>query len=313
MAQKIILDVDTGTDDAVALMIAALSPGLDLLGATTVNGNTAVNNCTENTLRVLDYIGRSDIPVFQGMSLPLIRKNAQQAIPPQGMHGDFLNLPEATTTMQHQHAVDWLIDTYMQSKGDIILVPVGPLTNIAAAIRKEERILQQIQEIVIMGGSHDGGNATPSAEFNIWLDPEAAKIVINCGRPIRMISLDATHRALVSRENCQQLRNTGTPAAIATALMTEQRITAYDLTQPMRRLGAAPIHDALAVCAIIDPTVVTTQLINVDVETKGDLTDGATVCDFRRRSLGQPNVAFATHADEAKFICMLLSILGQTN
>lgn len=312
MPQKLILDVDTGTDDAVALMIAALAPELDLVGASTVNGNTDVRNCTQNTLRVLDYIGKSHIPVFQGMSLPLTRDNAQHAIPSTGIHGDFLDLPEATTQVQLQHAVDWLVETFMKSAGDIILVPVGPLTNIAAAIRKEPRILSKIQEMVIMGGAHDHGNATPSAEFNIWLDPEAAKIVINCGRPIRMIPLDATHRALVSREDCTNLRAVGTPAAIATALCTERRIVGYDETQPMHRKGAAPVHDALAVCAIIDPAVVTTQLIYVDVETKGDLTDGATVCDFRHRSVSKPNVSFAIDADEAKFIRMLMSILGRS-
>jgi inosine-uridine nucleoside N-ribohydrolase len=312
MPQKLILDVDTGTDDAVALMVAALSPDLELVGATTVNGNTLVQNCTENTLRVFDYIGKSHIPTFQGMSLPLVRGNAQQQISAKGIHGDFLDLPPSTTKVQPQHAVDWLIETYMKSDGDIILVPVGPLTNIAAAIRKEPRILDKIPELVIMGGAHEHGNSTPSAEFNIWLDPEAAKIVVGCGRPIRMIPLDATHKALVSREDCAALREIGTPAAIATALCTERRIAGYDESQPMHRLGAAPVHDALAVCAIIDPAIVTTQHIYVDVETKGELTDGRTVCDFRHRSLGQPNVHFATDADEPKFVRMLKEILGRT-
>ena len=312
MPQKVILDVDTGTDDAVALMTAALSPDLELVGATTVNGNTLVQNCTENTLRVFDYIGKSEIPVFQGMSLPLVRQNAQQAISAKVIHGDFLDLPPSRTKVRPQHAVDWLIETYMHSDGDIILVPVGPLTNIAAAIRKEPRILEKIPELVIMGGAHEHGNSTPSAEFNIWLDPEAAKIVVNCGRPIRMIPLDATHRALVSREDCARLREIGTPAAIATALCTERRIAGYDESQPMHRLGAAPVHDALAVCAIIDPSVVTSQFINVDVETCGLLTDGRTVCDFRHRSKGAPNVHFATDADEPKFVRMLMEILGRT-
>src|SRR5258707_8380913 len=169
MTHRIILDVDTGTDDAVALMVAALSPEIELLGATTVNGNTLVHNCTENTLRVFDYIGKSEIPVFQGMHLPLVRQNIEQEIPATGIHGDFLDLPPSRTKKQTQHAVDWLIETYMKSEGDIILVPVGPLTNIAVAIRKEPRILEKIPELVIMGGAHDHGNSTPSAEFNIWL------------------------------------------------------------------------------------------------------------------------------------------------
>jgi inosine-uridine nucleoside N-ribohydrolase len=310
MAQRIILDVDTGTDDAVALMVAALSPDIELVGATTVNGNTLVHNCTENTLRVFDHIGRSDIPVHEGMSLPLARPNFARDEPSK-IHGDLLDIPPARSKKRDGHAVDWLIETYMQSDGDIILVPVGPLTNIAAAIRKEPRILDKIPELVIMGGAHDHGNTTASAEFNIWVDPEAARIVVNCGRPIRMIPLDATHQALVSDEDCARLRALGTPAAQAAATFTLKRIQGYDLTQPMHRLGAAPVHDALAVCAIIDPTVVTTHFINVDVETKGELTDGSTVCDFRRRSGREPNVHFATDADEPKFVRMLMEILGR--
>jgi inosine-uridine nucleoside N-ribohydrolase len=310
MTHRIILDVDTGTDDAVALMVAALSPDIELLGATTVNGNTLVQNCTENTLRVFDYIGKSEIPTFEGMSLPLSRPNFVREEPSQ-IHGDLLDVPPAHSKQQDQHAVDWLIDTYMGSDGDIILVPVGPLTNIAAAIRKEPRILPKIPELVIMGGAHDHGNSTPSAEFNIWVDPEAARIVVNCGRPIRMIPLDATHRALVSQEDAARLRALDTPAARAAATFVEKRIQGYDRTQPMHRLGAAPVHDALAVCAIIDPSIVTTHLINVDVETRGELTDGRTVCDFKRRSKRAPNVHFATDADEPKFVRMLMEILGR--
>ena len=313
---KVILDVDTGTDDAVALMVAALSPGLELVGATTVNGNTAVHNCTENTLRVFDWIGRPEIPVHQGMSRPLARPQATQLNPASRIHGDLLDLPPrgagSRAQLQPGHAVDWLIDTLLASDGDITLVPVGPLTNIATAIQKEPAILEKIPEIVIMGGAHDHGNSTASAEFNIWLDPEAARIVVNCGRPIRMIPLDATHRALISLDDCRDLRALGTPAGEAAARFVEKRIDGYDATQPMHRAGAAPVHDALAVCAIIDPTIVTTHHIPVDVETGGELSVGRTVCDFRFRSGKPANVHFAMDADEPKFVAMLLEILGRT-
>jgi inosine-uridine nucleoside N-ribohydrolase len=316
MPTKVILDVDTGTDDAVALMVAALSPDLELIGATTVNGNTAVHNCTENTLRVFDWIGLPDIPVHQGMSRPLARM--QQ---PRGMasriHGDLLDLPErrpdSRAQLQPGHAVDWLIDTYLASDGDITLVPVGPLTNIATAIQKEPTILEKIPEIVIMGGAHDHGNMTASAEFNIWLDPEAARIVVNSGRPIRMVPLDATHRALVGLDDCKRLRDLGTPAGEAAARFVEKRIDGYDATQPMHRANAAPVHDALAVCAIIDPSVITTHFIPVDVETDAELSDGRTVCDFRFRSGKPANVSFAMDADEPKFVRMLMEILGRTS
>ena len=312
MTTKIILDVDTGTDDAVALMVAALSPDIELVGATTVNGNTAVHNCTENTLRVLDWIGMPQVPVHQGMTRPLARAQMTQLNPASRIHGDLLDLPPATSTVQSGHAVDWLIDTYLASGGDITLVPVGPLTNIATAIQKEPRILEMIPEIVIMGGAHDHGNSTASAEFNIWLDPEAARIVVNCGRPIRLVTLDATHRALVSLDDCGALRALGTSAGEAAARFVEKRIEGYDATQPMHRASAAPVHDALAVCAVIDPTIITTHFIPVDVETVGELSVGRTVCDFRFRSGKPANVHVAMDADEGKFVRMLLEILGRT-
>ncbi len=313
MATKIILDVDTGTDDAVALMTAALSPDIDLVGATTVNGNTGIDSTTENTLRVFEWIGLPGVPVHRGMSRPLAREQMQQLNPASRIHGDLLDLPAATIKAQPGHAVDWLIDTLLASDGDITLVPVGPLTNIATAIVKEPAILPRIPEIVLMGGAHDHGNATASAEFNIWLDPEAARIVVNCGRPIRMVPLDATHQALVSAEDAGRLRALGTPAGEAAARFVLKRIDGYDATQPMpHRAGAAPVHDALAVCAVIDPTILKTEFIPVDVETGGELSVGRTVCDFRFRSRKPANVHFALDADEPKFNRMLREILGRT-
>ena len=312
MPTKIILDVDTGTDDAVALMAAALSLDLELVGATTVNGNTGIDSTTENTLRVFEWIGMPQVPVHRGMSRPLSRPQMTQVNPAARIHGDLLDLPPATIKAQPGHAVDWLIDTLMASDGDITLVPVGPLTNIAMAIQKEPAILAKIPEIVIMGGAHDHGNSTASAEFNIWLDPEAARVVVNCGRPIRMVPLDATHLALVSTEDAEALRALGTPAGEAAARFVLKRIEGYDATQPMHRPGAAPVHDALAVCAIIDPSVITTHFIPVDIETGGVLSDGRTVCDFRFRSGKPANVHFAMGADEAKFNRMLREILART-
>jgi inosine-uridine nucleoside N-ribohydrolase len=310
---KVILDVDTGTDDAVALMVAALSPDLELVGATTVNGNTTVDNTTENTLRVFDWIGLPSIPVHRGMSQPLAGARPEQPNPARRFHGDLLDLPPATSArLQPGHAVDWLIDTCLASDGDIVLCAVGPLTNIATAIQKEPRILDAIPRIVLMGGAHDHGNTTASAEFNIWMDPQAARIVVNCGRPIRMIPLDATHRALVSKEDAERLQALGTPAGEAAARFVLKRIAGYDATQPMHRPGAAPVHDALAVCSIIDPSIVTTHHIPVDVEVSAELSVGRTVCDFRFRSGKPANVDFAMDADEPKFVAMLLDILGRT-
>jgi inosine-uridine nucleoside N-ribohydrolase len=316
MPTKVILDVDTGTDDAVALMTAALSPDLELVGATSVNGNTSIEYTTENTLRVFDWIGVPDVPVHRGMDRPMIRTDVKRGMAAR-IHGDMLDLPEVShgATVQPGHAVDWLIETYLASNRDIVLCPVGPLTNIAMAILREPRIVDLIPEIVIMGGAHDHGNITASAEFNIWLDPEAARIVVNCGAKIRMVPLDATHQALVSTEDAARLRALGTPAGEAAARFVLQRIDGYDATQPMPRRGealAAPVHDALAVCAIIDPSILTTEFIPVDVETRAELSIGRTVCDRRFRSGKPANVHFAMDADEPKFNRMLLEILGRT-
>ncbi len=314
MPTKVILDVDTGTDDAVALMTAALSPDIELVGATSVNGNTGVEYTTENTLRVFDWIGMPEIPVFRGMDRPMVRSQAGLGMAAV-IHGNLLDLPPAShgATLQPQHAVEWLIETYLASDGDIVLCPVGPLTNIAMAIQQEPRILEAIPEIVIMGGAHQMGNLTHSGEFNIVLDPEAARVVINCGRPIRMVPLDATHRAMLSTADAQRLHDLGTPAGVAASRFVLQRIAGYEATQPiLGRPGCAPIHDALAVCAIIDPTILTTELIPVDVEVNAELSYGRTVCDFRSRPSKPANVHFAVDADEPKFVRMLIDILGRT-
>jgi inosine-uridine nucleoside N-ribohydrolase len=314
MATKVILDVDTGTDDAVALMVAALSPDIELVGATAVNGNTGVEYTTENTLRVLDWIGMPEVPVFRGLDRPLVRSQAELGMAAR-VHGNLLDLPPASrgAAVRPEHAVDWLIQTYSESDGDIVLCAVGPLTNVAMAIQKDPRIVDAIPEIVIMGGAHHVGNLTHSAEFNIWLDPEAARVVVNCGRPIRMVPLDATHRAVLSTEDADRLHALGTPAGTAAARFVLQRIDGYDATQPVpHRPGAAPVHDALAVCAIVDPTILTTEFIPVDVEVNAELSVGRTVCDFRSRGDKPANVHFATDADEPKFVEMLLDILGRT-
>lgn len=310
MPTRLILDVDTGTDDAVALMVAALSPDLDLVGATTVVGNCPADICTENTLRVFQHIG-VDLPVYQGMVEPLVRPDFPRS-GPSVIHGDYLDLPPAQTSARSQHAVDWLIETYLASDGDITLVPVGPLTNVAAAIKKEPRILDKIPELVIMGGAHHVGNRTPSAEFNIWVDPEAARVVLASGLPIRMVPLDATHKALLNLEDCRRLRALGTPAAEAAAAFTERRIEGYSRYQPMDRPDAAPVHDALAVLALLEPDIISTEFIYVDVETRGELTDGRTVCDFGRRSGKEPNVNFAVDVRAQRFTEMLMEILGRT-
>jgi inosine-uridine nucleoside N-ribohydrolase len=310
MPRKLILDVDTGTDDAVALMLAALHPDLELVGATTVNGNVPVDVCTENSLRTFDWIG-VPVPVYQGVPTPIARDDLPipraEVASSRAVHGRYLDIPPATSTAQATGAVEFLIETYRAATEPITLVPVGPLSNIATALAGEPRLRDRIPELVIMGGANRRGNVTPRAEFNIWADPEAARAVIGSGiRSITLVTLDATHRALVSLDDCAALRALATPAGEAAARFTERRIEGYDATQPMTRRQAAPVHDALAVASIVDAAVITTRHLHVDVETRGELTTGETVIDTDFRSGREPNVHVALDADEPRFVRLLL-------
>jgi inosine-uridine nucleoside N-ribohydrolase len=309
---KLLLDVDTGTDDAVALMLAALHPDLDLVGATTVNGNVPVDMTTENTLRVFDHIGRN-VPVYRGLAAPLVRPDfpVPRDTPIPGttrVHGGYLDIPPSRSAAAVGSAVEFLIETYRNATDEIILVPTGPLTNVAAALKLEPRLVRLIPEIVLMGGGHYCGNITPLAEFNVWADPEAARVVFTCGIPrLTIVPLDATHRALLTLADCDALDALGTPAATACATFTRRRIAGYDTDQPMERPGTAPVHDALCVAAVIDRSVITTRRVHADVETHGELTVGQTVFDVAARGGQPPNADVAFDADERKFVGLLLS------
>ena len=304
MTKKLILDVDTGTDDAIALMFAALHSDFELIAATTVNGNNPLANCTENTLRLLDYIG-SNVPVYEGMATPIAR-------PRRGFQDIMLPIPRARSVKQSQRAVEFLVETYMASTEPIALVPVGPLTNIAMAIKLEPRIVDRIPETIIMGGGHEVGNSNPSAEFNIWADAEAARVVFGAGlQNVVVMPLDATHRALVSLDDCQRMRELGTPAGEAAAAFIDSRVVGYDKYQPMDIPHSAPVHDALCIAYLIDPTVVTGQRAHVDVETHGELTVGRTVIDTHGRSGKEPNAFVAFDADAPKFVSMLLETFAR--
>lgn len=319
--QKVILDVDTGTDDAVAIMLAALSKDLDLLGVCSVNGNRGIEFTTENTLRVVEYLGLADkIPVYKGCSLPLVSTltpGRRDGIPATGsmdknnIHGDYVELPPATIKPQEEHAVFWLIDTLMKSEGDIILIPVGPLTNIAMALRIEPRIADKIQSIMIMGGGYREVNITPSAEFNFWVDPEAAKIVIDSGCDITIVPLDATHAAALSVETADKLEQKGSKAALLTAQIIRHRHNGYKHWQPMGDINTVPIHDALAVCAVANPDVLRDVVeVYADIDISGGAADGMSIFDVDRRYKDRKeNVKVALGADRELFTDMLLNIL----
>ncbi len=314
MPTRLVLDCDTGTDDAVAIMLAALHPQLQLEAVTTVNGNVPVTNCTENSLRVLEYIGRSEVPVYEGAAEPIARRDFPVARSQRGthqVHGNYLDIPPATRRKQAGAAASFLVRHFAEAAraGDpLVLVAVGPLSNLALALKLDPAFERNVKRLVIMGGAHEIGNVTPSAEFNIWGDPEAAKVVLGSGiDEIVLVPLDATHKALVSGADCQGLRSLGTPAGVAAATFVERRIGGYDASQPMDRLGAAPVHDALCIAFLVDPSVISIEKYFVDVETQGDLTIGRTVVDTHKRSGREPNVWVALDADETKFVQMLMA------
>jgi inosine-uridine nucleoside N-ribohydrolase len=314
--RKLILDVDTGTDDAVAIMLATLHPALDLIGVTTVNGNVEVQYCTDNSLRTLDFIGRGDVPVFEGLNRPIARADfpIPRAIKKKtGVHSNELPIPPATSRKQSKAAVEFLIETYRAATDEIVLVPTGPLSNIAAAVALDPRFVDRVPEVVLMGGAHHHGNVTPAAEMNIWADPDASASVFAAGfRKLVCVPLDATHEALVSLKDTAAMAASGTPAGIAAARFIDQRIHAYDANQPMRERNAAPVHDALCVAYLVDPSIIETAFLHVAVETIGALTVGRTVVDTNFRGGGAPNCHFAFHADRAKFVAMLLDIFTRT-
>lgn len=324
---KVILDVDTGSDDAIAIMMAVLHPDLDVLGITTVNGNKPLPNTTENTLRVIDLLGVGDkIPVYMGCADPIAAeltpdRHAESRQAPQKAvidgevveyHSEYLDmLPPSTTRVQDKRAVPYLIDTLMASEGDITLIPVGPLTNIAIAMRAEPRIKEKIKKIVIMGGGHEITNRTSASEFNIWMDPEAAQIVLTSGCDVLLVPLDSTHAGDVTLTESKAIRDIGTPVSIAVADLLDQRIKAYDMFQPQRIAGSTPPHDALVVASVIDPDVLkNVQFKRVDVDFSGGICDGRTMVDRRVYPDNPPNIHIALDCDRPRFVKLLTDTIA---
>ncbi|MGO4102971.1 nucleoside hydrolase [Leifsonia sp. YAF41] len=309
--RRIILDVDTGNDDAVAIMMAGLHPEITLLGCTTVAGNLPVANTTENTLRVLHHIGRSDVPVFRGLASPFAPHPfptpadfVSSATP---VHQEELELLPSPVGVQPHTAVEWLVETLRNATEKITLVPVGPLTNIAAAVTLAPEIVDAVDEIVIMGGSASHGNETSQAEFNIFEDPVAAHVVVNAGFDrLTLVTLDATRKARVSAAQCRELEALGTPGATATA----QILDYYIRGNSDKALGSAAVHDALCIAYLLDPSVIETARLHVGVDTVGFHTYGRTLIDLTGIGGTAPNASVALGADSAKFFDLLRSTLA---
>jgi purine nucleosidase/ribosylpyrimidine nucleosidase len=304
MRRRVILDVDTGSDDAVAICMAALHPDIELVGCTTVAGNLTVQQTTENTLRVLDAIGCGDVEVHAGLSRPF----APRPYPPEvGFSVEVFHqasFPFGSDGLRPsgERAVEWLIETLRAATQPVTLVPTAPLSNIAAALTVAPDILGAVDEIVMMGGASKGGNCTASAEFNVYSDAVAADVVLQAGVPrLTMVSIDATHEVLVSRKDLERYRDLGTRAGALVAGIGEYYIDGYDSTTPMGGGSAAPLHDAVCLAYAIDPRVLDLVEVYVEVDTVSPRNYGRTTVDFQGFLERPPNVRFATHADSARF------------
>jgi inosine-uridine nucleoside N-ribohydrolase len=315
MAKKVLLDVDTGSDDAVAIMIAALAPEIDLEAVCTVAGNKALDLTTENTLRVVDLLGM-DIPVYRGCSEPLVKFLCNDWIPPSHrkiaevdgqkveMHSDYLDLPPSSRKVEGPPAPAFYVDYLRNAKEPVTLVAVGPLTNLAVAFIMDPEIIKNIEQIVVMGGGYNITNSTPASEFNIWYDPEAAQRVVNCGAAVTLVPLDATHAACVTLDDCKRLRALGTKTANFAAELCEQRIIVHNAQQPLAIPDAAAVHDALAVCSVIDRSVLKdVRHVHCDIGFR-DFSAGQTIIDPRYYP-EKRNCYFAFDGDRFKFVDML--------
>ncbi len=307
MTRKIILDCDPGHDDAVAMILAGGDPAIELLGITTVGGNQTLEKVTRNALSVLRVARLTQVPVHAGCDRPLVR---EIEVAPD-IHGDSgldgVELPEPVSEVGVGHAVDFIIDTVMANEpGTVTLVPTGPLTNIALAVRKEPRIAQRVQEVVLMGGGYHVGNWSAVAEFNIKVDPEAAHIVFNEAWPLTMVGLDLTHQALATAAVEEQIRAIGSECSEFVLGLFAFFRKAYKEAQGF---DDPPVHDPCAVAYLIDPATVSTQKVPLDVELRGDLTVGMTVADFRAPAPPDCHTQVAVRLDHGAFWDMVVAAI----
>ena len=283
--EKIILDCDPGHDDAIAILLAAGDPAIELLGITTVAGNNTLENVTRNAQAVCQVAG-IDVPIAKGASLPLVTPQ----IVSEDIHGDGVMdgpvLPEVTGELDPRHAVDFIIDTVLaHPPKTVTLVPVGPFTNIALAMRTEPRIVELVKRVVVMGGSYTRGNVTPSAEYNVYVDPEAAEAVFRADWDVTMVGLDLTHQALATQALQDRVRAVGVETGDAEISQFILDIWGFigKTYEEVFEFPAPPVHDACCVAALIDPLVMKTEPAHVAVELHGQWTKGMTVVNFKDR------------------------------
>ncbi|UWR93539.1 nucleoside hydrolase [Phaeobacter inhibens] len=310
-ARKIIIDTDPGQDDAVAILLALASPQeIDLLGITCVAGNVPLALTQTNARRVCEVAGRPDVAVHAGCDAPLQRP----LITAEHVHGktglDGPELWDPTMPLAAAHGVDFIIDTLRrEAPGTVTLCPLGPLTNIAAAFQKAPDIVDRVQEIVLMGGAYfEVGNITPAAEFNIYVDPEAAAAVLTSGVPVTMMPLDVTHKALATRARVEKIRALDTKVARFTAEMLDF-FERFDVEKYGSEGG--PLHDPCVIAYLIRPELFSGRKINIVVETTSELTLGMTVADWWRVTDRPANAQFMGDLDADGFFDLITTRLAQ--
>lgn len=296
--QKIILDCDPGHDDAINILLAGKNPKLELLGITVVAGNQTLEKTVINALNVCQYLGL-DVPVYGGCSIPMIREKQVVAGDIHGETGlDGPKFAPLTRKAEELHAVLYLIDTLRKSDGDIILVPTGPLTNIAMAMRLAPDIVPKIQGIVLMGGSYQLGNVTPAAEFNIYADADAAHVVFTSGRPLTMVGLDVTRKVLCYPAIVERMEKIGTPAA---TLFADLMRFFNKSQKAVFGWEGGPLHDPVTVASLICPELLTTREVFAQIDIRSEQSYGRTNCDYFNYLKKEPNCRLAVDIDVEKF------------
>ncbi len=301
----IILDCDPGHDDAIALLLALASPEVRLLGVTTVSGNQTLEKTTANAIRVLDHVGRHDIPVAAGASRPLVRERHVAA----EVHGetglDGPDLPGPSREAEPLHAIDWIAAAVERAARPVTLVPTGPLTNIALFLARYPELVAKLERVVLMGGAFGEGNVTPAAEFNIWADPEAAHRVFTAGLDVTMVGLDVTHKALLTPAHVARLADSGRAGRLVADLY------GFYARFHARRYGwdGAPVHDAVALAHVVDPSLLETSECGVVVDMGPELSRGRTHVDLSGGHW-KPGAHVAVDIDAERFLGLLVERIG---
>ena len=308
--RKIIIDTDPGQDDAIAILAAFGSPELDVLGITAVAGNVPLPLTELNARKLCELAGRPETKVFAGCARPMVRDlvTAEEVHGKTGLDGP--DLPDPTMPLQPEHAVDWIIDTLLtEPSGTVTLCPLGPLTNIAMAMVKEPAIVPRIEEIVLMGGGYfEGGNTTPAAEFNIYVDPHAAHVVFASGVKLTKAPLDVTHKALMNRKFIEDLRALGTPVGIASA----QMLDFYERFD-MERYGqdGGPLHDPCVIAFLLKPDLFVGKQCAVQIDIHSELSMGATLVDWWGQTDRPKNCFVLNRVDAEGFFALMLERLAR--